>query len=330
MNLPETPQDNHTTPPKRTSALSITALICALLIIPTLGITALPAIIFGKLANKNINKIDNNLKGGGIATLAIYSGALAILCFSLYQCTRLSRPFHNHNFGNLGNIRSIGQTFAANANSNKGWWPGYNGRVFTNTTNLTFNGKKLAQAPDGSHPSARLALLLHAGEIDEKSLISPHETNTNIQRYDYEKPFSSNNSSYAMLHLGTANPKTFIHNDPAPQRLMAWNNSNSSSTPVISDRNISADNTKPKSNFNKENDNKPWKGHVQFADTHVEFLQRPDPQRTTYGDYTKKVSDQLYETSTYGPGPTNTDNLFTNEDQGKDALLIHKLKAQTD
>ncbi len=230
---------------------------------------------------------------------------------------------------NADNLRTIAQKFAATGGKNHSCWIGFNPRTFDDANKIKIEGKQKPQDPDGSHPSVRLAKGLSKGEFTPDQFISPIENKFNT--YDGSAPFSHENSSYAMLHIGYATPNLRLKK-PAPPRHIAWRGTNNSHSPMISDRNISPDNTNPRSLWNKPQD-KLWQGHVVYADTHVEFHNSAFISRTSYGSFIKK--DPLayknnkpipnYTSKTYGPGPNNADNLFTNEDKGKDALLIHKL-----
>ena len=304
--------------------------------------------LFFSYPNMEILKMARNkTQGFTLIELLVVISIIALLIGLLMPALATARK-SAQKIQNMANMRSVGQSFAAAANSNKQWWTGFNGRTFDDGEKIKIDGGT-PQKRTGADSDVRLAKLLSKGEIDAKVLISPAEKDSATTVYETgefggvgtDVETMVRNTSFVMLYIGqsdTASGKKFRLKSGAPQSRVAWHNSNSSSSPVIADRNLgsggkekgSADVDGPEfhSNFSVDiEEDFDWKGHVQFADTHVEFLQKAVVKRTSYGSWTKKLTDdqyaQLKDKAAHegASGITGGDGLFTANDSGKDAFL---------
>ena len=324
--------DHESIKPK-VSAVATAAYVLGILSIATLGLTAIPAYVLAHTAKTIIRESHGTLIGTDRVLGAYRSSKVGLVLLAIFILGSILFPTHHHGrrsaykIQNMSQMRGIGQSFAANSHPNKQWWTGFDGRKFLESSKIKINGTSTPKDPDGSHPSVRLAWLLATGRLEAEDMISPVESDAETVTFsEGDAFFTTNHFSYAMLHIGHAN-KDLTLKKPAPGRRVAWHNSNSSVSPVISDRNISEDDTEPKSYFQIDEDDT-WQGHIQYADTHVEFKHRADLKRTGYGTFTKNVSDADYQDASklYGAGVRRSDNLFTDDDGGRDAMLIHRLK----
>ena len=311
---------------QKTSNLAITSMVCGILALFTTILTGIPAIIFGLMARSSINKSNGQIIGGGKATTGIVFGLIGSFLFIFIILTSVILPAISESrrtsqkIKNMSNIKNIGQAFEPIDSSNEYWLAGFNGKRFTSNKSITLNGIH-PKDPNGSHPSVRLAILLSKGLIDKNALINPAETQNKITIFDEDKAFDATNTSYALLHIGRADENLKLIT-PAPKRRVGWFYASMPRTPILADRNISSNNEKPLGVFSKDTQ---YNGHVLFGDNHVEFTKRADLRVTLYGPFLKHASEKDYATQSYGPGKNKSDNLFTNEDNGNDALLIHTL-----
>lgn len=289
-----------------------------------------------------------NKKGFTLIELLVVISIIALLIGLLMPALSTARKAAQK-IENASNMRGLGQSFAAAAPSNKGWWVGFNGRVFDDPRNVKIDN--VAQTGDfdsGADPGLRVAKLISKGEIDPKTLISPAEKDTRLEPFqagEFEVDLSSNNGksnlSYAMLHIGIHQGGTDfkLKTSPRVASRVAWHNTNSASSPVIADRNLGskgdsqmeglASNVQYHSNFSTDQDEQfDWRGHVQFADTHVTFYNQAAIQHTSYGSFNKRVKDTVFsgysdaDKQGGNSNSTGADGIFVSNDSGKDATMI--------
>jgi len=66
-------------PPAATNSLAVASLICGIAEIPTLGVSAIPAVIFGSMARKQIRETGE--RGEGLAVAGLVLGWIVFACF---------------------------------------------------------------------------------------------------------------------------------------------------------------------------------------------------------------------------------------------------------
>ncbi len=220
---------------------------------------------------------------------------------------------------NATNQKGILTAFFGTASSKRGWLLGFNGRTYLDGADISIDGA--AQAGSGSATHVRFAALLAKGDMVPESLISPAEKDPAFNPYE-NGVFAKTNASYALLGIGN-------ETGAKPASARSWRSAGSSNTPLISDRNLgklgdglSGVAANYHSNYSKDGSKNSWIGAVGSADGHVETVSRPVMKRTTYGSWTKVAPDSGKLGYAGKKGRNGGDNLFTNEDSGKDGSLV--------
>jgi hypothetical protein len=77
MNYPAAPSPP--TVPPATNPLAVASLICGLAEIPTLGVSAVPAVVLGYMARKQIRETGE--RGEGLAVAGLILGGIVVVCF---------------------------------------------------------------------------------------------------------------------------------------------------------------------------------------------------------------------------------------------------------
>jgi len=234
----------------------------------------------------------------GLVSCAVIGLLIALLVPALGTARNTARKMSNST-----QQRGIHQGFITFAQGNMtptgdGYFPGLSptGQV---VTDFDFSAQVFTPAgEDGNLPEVRYAILLNSGFISPEYMINPIDMSSGDRLPAMPNtPITSTNFSYPLLDLG----------NPDSGRRREWADTINGQAAVISDRNAGTPTT-PESVWT--NTPGEWEGSVTFNDGSTQFISQPD------------LAPRL-DISQYGNGPPiQDDDLFVDETQGNDALMI--------
>jgi len=262
------------------------AMVAALLgfVFPPFGIAAL---VLGRVAINEIDKFPDKYRGRSMAAAARGLGAVETILTSVLVIAALTLPMMNtarccggRRARNSTQLRGIHQQLVVFAQSNKNWFPGL-------TRTGVVNGQAARSNRDGA-----LGRLKREDFYTEEYLVSPGEMDAAINGVSV-KGVATSTGSFAVLEY--ANPKNFLAT-PTTLGKLEWRESLRTTAIVLSDREVTTDNKKPRSVWSSVAGQ--WHGSVLFNDNHVQFELTDKGYNGQYG--------QLH--GTMGTGSIN--NLF--------------------
>jgi len=231
---------------------------------------------------------------GLIVILGIIVVAAAIILPAInHTGCRNRRPMANST-----QLRGIQQGMVVFAQSNRfggndGYYPGLDsqGNVLPNSSETGFSG-------DGTHPAARLWIMLEANSFTPEYIINPADTaatevDSGSESYN---PLAANNYSYALLDI----------RDRHAERI-EWKETLNTSAYVISDRAIGTDRSDISSVWTDLGSGD-WRGTVTCNDNSTSF------------ETSAEFEDTQYSTGNINP----LDHLFENDPTADDAYLVHE------
>jgi len=237
---------------------------------------------------------------GGVSIL-VAPLMIAILLPALGASRRTARMMQNST-----QLRAVHQGMITFGNSNKNRYPGLNsrGQFLIDSESTTGN------SGDGSTPEARMWILLDGQFFTSEYAISPNETDTKITPYAGSGAVKASDYSYALLGLETggmtSDGKAHEVNPNSAGRVAEWQANLSSQAAVIADRNTGSNNTASVQSVNTTTPGE-WRGSVVWNDNRVAV-----------------ENSHVVPNTRYGSGQSNAqDNLFQNETNGNDALMVH-------
>jgi hypothetical protein len=195
---------------------------------------------------------------------------------------------------NSTQLRGIHQGLVIYANSNRNFFPGLDDSGEEDTQVLDWSEWHDEDIPPTQVSLAvdkRFAILLHGDYLTPEYLISPFESDPNIEPWPEEGAFTTGHYSYSMLQIP----------DEGGRRA-EWSQTLNSQAIVVSDRNTGSA-AKPLSLYADSGEG--WRGALLWNDNHVVF-ENTDEFETKYGADELNEADRLFEA-----------------DGTEDALMIH-------
>lgn len=203
---------------------------------------------------------------------------------------------------NTTHVRGIHSGCIFFAQQNSDYFPGFDGSGAEAIGPLPDGPTEVTtRANSGYDPAYRFALLLRMGMVSPEYLISPAEEKGNKVLVAPGGIVSSANFSYAMLRIS----------DPAAKsRNNQWRATNSSSVPVITDRNIGPGAGGAAVSIHE----KKWAGSVCYNDNHAVFEPSNVIQTDFKGVFNKKTfADDLF-----------ADDKDVTGQMGNDAAMVYQ------
>ncbi len=244
-----------------------------------------------------------------LVVISIIALLIAILLPALGEARRSARQLQN-----ATQVRGIQQGFFLHSQSNKGIYAGVDdprgrnwGEIFSDADKIrTFSAANVG-GYIGGHVNARFAVLLEDDVVTADYLVSPAETNSEIEPWDATaadglyNPNTDSIHSYALsLIWRSQNNRT---NGAWQGRLREWRDTANASAVVVSDRMLSG----VSSNVNSikglwtKSDQLGWIGSVSFNDNHTEFVDSPLVEGTNYGGGNENAPDNIFWDRTSDP-----------------------------
>ena len=210
---------------------------------------------------------------------------IALLIGILLPALGLARRTANQNTSST-QVRSIVQAMLVSGGDNNNVLPGRRAGLATAVPagEIAFSGG------NGHTVEGRYAILLQEGNLSRDILISPAEEKT---AWTEGSNITTANYSYAMLHI-----------DFRGGRREAWDGAGRSSHSVLVSDRLTGGTPGNAATYESVWSAKAgqWSDSVGFGDTHTEFLNGPDVERTQYGNRTWEIDD-LFICSGFRPFP---------------------------
>lgn len=283
------------------SGMAIGALVCGVIgfCFPPIALVALilGIVFLSKTRDGQPGRgmaLAGTILGGVGLVFSVVALLIAILLPALGAARRTARQMQNST-----QLRGIHQSLVTYANMNRNYYPGLD-----STGEFVPDGSLTGNSGDGNTPQARMWMLIDGSFVTPEYLISPSEDGP---IYEYlSGPMMADNYSYAQLGMNMNGSGDYNVHPDSVGRAAEWMQTLNSQAVVLSDRNTGTD-----TNANVDSltgDPGFWEGSVLWNDNHVGL----------------EYSHNITMGTKYANGTMNlSDNLFEDETQGYDALLVH-------
>jgi prepilin-type processing-associated H-X9-DG protein len=313
-------------PAAKTSGWAIASLVCGIL--GCLTLPAIPAIVFGILGIRQVNRSQGAIKGQGLAIAGLVLGCLFTLLLPAVLIPALSAARKTANQMKCGaNLRNIGQAIKIYASQNKGHWPtvyAYNntitgeawGKAYADESDTLDDRVATAGTKLGAHPPftcniSSWWILVRSGMASPAVFICPETTmdaDTTQEPTQYWSFSKIGNMSYSYQNqLRTAG-------NTLGQYYGGNTNDNCDGNVIVAaDRNPMRGDVKEVPAGSSEKDVSLWNSpnhdfegqNCLYADGHVEFEKTP---ACGFGH------NNIWTRSTYTPNPDGAANGTWTED----------------
>lgn len=234
-----------------------------------------------------------------LVVISIIALLIGILLPALGAARRTARQMQNST-----QVRGIQTALVLFSQGNNTYYPGITTTGTQSSTIENTGGANAAPSLTATEVENRFKVLHADNYFTSEYMISPSETKTS---YDATNDLTSENYSYAMLQIGSADDASSVMG--TGQRRNEWRDTSNSEAVVISDRAklnsssggtdyIKSVHTNPSSSTVNE-----WRGSVGFNDNHVSFEATHNGLTTQMGDVTT-TGDNLFAT-----GGVNADDV---------------------
>ncbi|MEM9915117.1 MAG: hypothetical protein AAF911_09155 [Planctomycetota bacterium] len=244
-----------------------------------------------------------------VAVVLIVSALVAVMLPMLGSRGGGSRMMMNN-----VQLRGIHQGFVTFAQSNKiggsdGYFPGLDG-----SGQVVPDGPSTFYSGDGTHPAARLVMLLNGNYFTPEYMINPADIQAQEVEFmgpasEYER-LDNSHFSYAMLGLAEALAKDDEGNFAAGDdtRAVEWRETLNTSAIVMSDRAIGTGRADLSSVWTDAGSGD-WRGGVVHNDNSTMFETTAEFEQTKYGNALANAFDHIFEDA-----PAESDALMVFED----------------
>ncbi|MFA9479595.1 type II secretion system protein [Phycisphaerales bacterium AB-hyl4] len=182
-------------------------------------------------------------------------------------------------------LRTIHQAMVVFSQDHDGWYPGFDGRQFTDSEDIPSVNPPTPPVPPlhGSTAEARFALLVDRHYFGTPYLLSPFDARGRVWVPNGDQALGPGSYSYSILMI---NDTPSREPTGSAARRGEWRPEMGGESPVLADRLDEGSEINDPGTWQSIHTATPgdWRGHVVWNDNHLTFETSPILRRTRFGD----------------------------------------------